>query len=418
MPPTAYLEPAKADALADRLARSGINLVRIGDLDTPLGPDRSLFEDSRDDTRALDPIALAKLDHLIAAMKARGIYVALEIQGARRFRAGDGVAETGHLPNGGGPAAVFDPTMRKLALEAAKMLIEHVNPETGLALRDEPALAWVTLAGEVTLFDLSEHPLPASYDKALKELARSHNTAGRRLWEALGVEHWGGLASSLRKDGLRVPIAGASHWKRDAEFSAEQAAGGLDLIDDRLFWLPPTWLAPDRRSLLWSQDGGLIAGAARKRKADRPYAVGQWCHQTFGAWALPYEAADAMLAAATAASEDWDALVRRGVFLHPEPWGANAAGTGGGEDIFQIPEVLNGTPHVYALWPHAASVMLRAAKSPGAEPHPSAAHRPGAGPIRTRSRVGTRPAVASSSTPRTPRASSAGRGPSRRRSRR
>ena len=44
LPPTAYLEPERADALADRLARSGINLVRLGDLDTALGsepqPDR------------------------------------------------------------------------------------------------------------------------------------------------------------------------------------------------------------------------------------------------------------------------------------------------------------------------------------------------------------------------------------------
>ncbi len=34
LPPTAFLEPDRADALADRLARSGINLVRLGDLDT------------------------------------------------------------------------------------------------------------------------------------------------------------------------------------------------------------------------------------------------------------------------------------------------------------------------------------------------------------------------------------------------
>ena len=44
LPPTAFQEPERADALADRLARSGINLVRLGDLDTPSGtraqPDR------------------------------------------------------------------------------------------------------------------------------------------------------------------------------------------------------------------------------------------------------------------------------------------------------------------------------------------------------------------------------------------
>jgi hypothetical protein len=35
------------------------------------------------------------------------------------------------------------------------------------------------------------------------------------------------------------------------------------------------------------------------------------------------------------------------------------AGTVGGEDIYQIPEVVNASPHVYAVWPHVASLLLR-----------------------------------------------------------
>ena len=37
-----------------------------------------------------DPSALAHLDHLIAALKARGIYVAIELHSSRKFRADDG----------------------------------------------------------------------------------------------------------------------------------------------------------------------------------------------------------------------------------------------------------------------------------------------------------------------------------------
>ena len=360
--PTAFIEPARADALADRLARSGINLVRLGDLDTPLGPDLSLFEDSRDDTKAFDSNSLAKLDHLIAALKSRGIYVALELQSARRFRGEDGIDDPGTLPLGGGPASVFDPAIAKRALESAKALLAHVNPETGLPLRDDPALAWVTLAGEISLFDLIDNPdlLPSDYAKELRALAaKTATSSGRRFWQATESQHWKEMADELRRDGLRVPIASVSHWRREAEFSAGLAATGLALVDDRLYWNPPSWFSPDRRSVLWSLDGGLAAGAGHKRKTDRPYVVGQWCHQTRGAWALPLEAGDVMLASVTAASEDWDALVRRGVFLHPEVWGADATGTGGGEDVYQIPEIVNGIPQVFALWPHAASLMLR-----------------------------------------------------------
>jgi len=373
--PTAFLlEPERADELADRLARSGINLVRLGDLDTPLGPDRSLFDDSRDDTKEFDPVALARLDHLVAALKKRGVYVALELRSKRRFRTEDGVALPGLLPAGGGPAAVFDPTIGKLELAAAGALLGHVNLETELALRDDPALAWVTLAGEASLFDLIDNPdaLPGPYANTLRELAtKSTGGPGRKFWESLESAHSEKIAKLLRKDGVRVPIAGVSHWRREPEFCAAQAAPALDLIDDRLYWSPPDWVSPERYSLLWGRpETSLAALAAHKRRPDRPYVVGQWCDQTLGAWSYPYEAADQLLGVCTATAGDWDALVRRGIFFYPQTWGEGPAGTVGGEDIFQIAEVANGSPHIYALWPHVASLFLR-----GRQTGPDQLHR-------------------------------------------
>ena len=195
IPPAAFLPPEQADLLADRLARSGINLVRLADLDTAYGPNRSLYDDTRDDTKAFDPEALARLDHLIAAFKARGIYVALELLSKRRFRSEDGVAVPGMLPAGGGPAAQFDPTIGKLALESARALLAHVNPETGLALRDDPVLAWVTLTGEVSLFNLIDAPdsLPPPYAKATPIVGgESQGGAGTAI---LGIGRVGPLPS-------------------------------------------------------------------------------------------------------------------------------------------------------------------------------------------------------------------------------
>lgn len=367
IPPTAFLETEPADELADRLARSGINLVRLGDLDTALGPNRSLFDDNRDDTKALDSEALARLDHLIAAFKKRGIYVALELQSNRRFRANDGVTTPGLLPPGGGPAAIIDPTIKKLTLDAARSLLSHVNPETSLPLKNDPVLAWVTLAGEVSLFDQIDRPdsMPASYAKELRKLSeKDPRSAGRRFWQSLESEHWSTMADALKKDSLRAPIAGGSHWRREREFNEAQAAPGLNLIDDRLYWTPPAWLAPEYRSLLWSVDGGLLVNSEKKRHRDRPYVVGHWCPHSLGAWSFPHEAGDQLLVAKMAVAEDWDALVRRGVFLFPTVWGEGAVGTNGDEDVFQIGEVVNGSPHVYALWPHQASIMFRGHDEP------------------------------------------------------
>ncbi len=365
MDATAFLEPGRADALADRLVRSGINLVRLGNLDLPLGPGNSLFDDTRDDTKAFDPDALARLDHLIAALKARGIYVALELQGARRFRGEDGVTAPGLLPAGGGPAAEIDPTIGKLALATARALLEHVNPETGLSLREDPVLAWVTLAGEMSLFDQLDRPdsLPPPYHKVLRERAANApgGPSGRRLWEWCESEHSRQMAEALRHARLRVPIAGVSHWRIEPEYARAQAAPGLDLIDDRIYYymLGREWADPSVSSMLWSREGGLTFFADKKRRPDRPYVVGQWCNQTFGAWALPTEGADYLLGVYTAGVEDWDALVRRGVFLYPINWGEGPVGLVGGDDKYQFPEVINGSPNVFALFPHAASLFHR-----------------------------------------------------------
>jgi hypothetical protein len=392
LPPTAFLPSEQADLLADRLARSGVNLVRLGELDSAYGPNRSLFDDTRDDTKAFDSEALARLDHLIAALKSRGIYVAIELQSKRRFRAGDGVAVPGMLPPGGGPAALFDPTLRKLAIDSARALLGHVNPETGLALKDDPVLAWVTLTGEVTLFNLIDNPdsLPTAYAKSLQSLAeKAKGGPGRRFWESVEAAHARQMTEALRKDGLRVPIAGVSHWRREPEFGAAQAAPGLDFVDDRVFWNPTPWVSPEKRSLLWSgPDTSLAAQAAMKRRPDRPYVLGQTCNFTNGAWSSPQEAADQMLSVYSALSGDWDGLVRRGIFLFPINWGEGPAGTVGGEDIFQIQQVVNGSPHIYGLWPHAASLFLRGARVERDRPAADAPARP-AGKNRRKSASGS-----------------------------
>ena len=160
--------------------------------------------------------------------------MAIELQSKRRFRAGDGVALPGMLPPGGGPAALFDPILNKLAIDSARALLGHVNPETGLAIKDDPVLAWVTLTGEVTLFNLIDNPdsLPTRYAKSLQSLAeKAKGGPGRRFWESVEPAYARQMTQALREDGLRVPIAGVSHWRREPEFGC--GAGGTGTGLDR-----------------------------------------------------------------------------------------------------------------------------------------------------------------------------------------
>lgn len=362
LPPVSFVEPDLADRLADRIARSGVNLVRLGDLDTPLGLGVSLLDDASDTTTELDLASLANFDHLVAALIARGIYVALELQSQVRLREGDGLAGARALPPGGGPALGFDPVLRDRLVKVAKALLDHVNPETGRAYRDEPAVAWVTLSGEASLFDQidGERTLPEGLVQGLRKASAAAKAAGgRQGWQKLESQQWRSVAEALRADGLRVPIAGSSHWRREAEFVAAISGTGLDLVDDRLFWSPPRFGDPSRRSLLFDgPENGLRRMSTRKRRAQPPYVVGQYASFTEGAWSLPFEGADLIFMATVARHEGWAGLTRRGVARYPEDWGAAATGTGGGPDVYPTTEALNANPQVFSMLPYAATIAL------------------------------------------------------------
>src|SRR6185437_2713884 len=115
----------------------------------------------------------------------RGISITFELIAGRRFRPGDKIAGSGGLPPGSGPAAAFDPKVRAAIAQTARMLLDHVNPETGLALKDDPVLAWVALSGEQTLFNLLDDPdaLPPESSRTLRALAEQTTLGvGRRFW--------------------------------------------------------------------------------------------------------------------------------------------------------------------------------------------------------------------------------------------
>ena len=158
-----------------------------------------------------------------------------------------------------------------------------------------------------------------------------------------------------------MPIAGVSHWRREPEFNAAQAAKGLDLIDDRLFWSPLPWASPEKRSLLWSRAGGKPGQLMRRSNAGRtgPTFLGSGAITRKGHGPFRTRRPTMLLGAYSGLAGDWDGLVRRGIFVFPTTWGEGPVGTVGGEDIFQIAEVVNGSPHIYGLWPHAASIFLR-----------------------------------------------------------
>ena len=138
--------------------------------------------------------------------------------------------------------------------------------------------------------------------------------------------------------------------------------------------------------MLWSREGGLV-GRRRREAAARPAVRGRPVVQP--------DLRRLVLSRPRRPTTCW-ASTRPG-WRTGTPWSAAGSsstrspgakarpGPVGGEDIFQIAEVVNGSPHIYALGPHAASLFLRGEPArPGGRaapgPRRGAGRVPGLGP--------------------------------------
>ncbi len=131
-----------ADAIARRLARFGVNIVRFHHMDTVPIPNGIL----QNDRRTLDPATLDRLDYFVAALKREGIYSDINLHVGREY---PGMGEI--WP--GGPSYwkgvdLFYPQMIALEKDYARDLLTHRNPYTGTSYVEEPAVAIVEINNE------------------------------------------------------------------------------------------------------------------------------------------------------------------------------------------------------------------------------------------------------------------------------
>jgi hypothetical protein len=112
----------------------------------------SLFVKGRNDTRALDPNQLDKLDWFVAELKKRGIYTNLNLNVGRTFRKGDGVRDHEYL-SFAKVVNYFDEQVQMLHKEYAGQLLTHHNPYTNAEYRHEPAVAIVELVNENSIVE-------------------------------------------------------------------------------------------------------------------------------------------------------------------------------------------------------------------------------------------------------------------------
>ncbi len=145
-----FPQKTQAEAIAKRLAKFGINIVRLHFLDNMWG--LSVFgpAGSYTTTRSFYTDALDRLDYFISKLKENGIYVNINLLVGRNFLPGDGLPESINQLDWKQkqvPAMFYQP-MIDLQKEYATNLLTRTNPYTSLAYKDDPAIAMVEIVNE------------------------------------------------------------------------------------------------------------------------------------------------------------------------------------------------------------------------------------------------------------------------------
>lgn len=308
-----------SEMVARRLAKVGVNMVRFHQMDAEWStPNLFTFNRARpkNHTRSFDAESLDRLDYLIHCLRNEGIYIYLDMLTYRQFLPGDEVEACEQLPQAAKPYHYFDPRLIERQKEFAHALWTHVNPYTGLAYKDDPAIALTEIVNESDpfVFKVTIEPyrtrleeryrawaaengvllLPDRIDFTHPDIPMAH------FFVELMQAYYQQMKDYLHQIGVRIPICG-TNWSINLGVTEAQLPN--DFCDSHCYWNFPTWedeQGTEPRPMVRATDTTLGV-LSLMRLADRPFFVSEWDH----AWPDPFRAESPLFYAAQAAFQGW-----------------------------------------------------------------------------------------------------------------
>ena len=136
-----------ADKVAAELARYGINLVRLHYVHHRLPKGREYPQKNS----FLEPEQLERFDYLFSKLKEKGIYIYFQLNISRKFSEMNGIVNAKQLPYFYHGIDNIDQLFIQLQKKFIGEILSHVNPYTGLAYKNEPAIGMLEPANENTI---------------------------------------------------------------------------------------------------------------------------------------------------------------------------------------------------------------------------------------------------------------------------
>ncbi|MEO0106318.1 MAG: carbohydrate binding domain-containing protein [candidate division WOR-3 bacterium] len=185
--------------VAAHIAKQGFNMVRYHHIDGAL-----TNAPGSNTTRRLNHEVLDKFDYLFYQLKQKGIYSAIDLYSIRYFKSGDGIPFYDSVNRSMDVVKrvyMFYEPAYALFRDYPDSLLNHTNPYTGIAYKNEPALVFINPMNEGTLIDhyfwdnwdnlQSSYYLPRFYKT---ELQNQWNDwlYNRYHWDSTLIRVWSG----------------------------------------------------------------------------------------------------------------------------------------------------------------------------------------------------------------------------------
>jgi hypothetical protein len=311
---------------ARRLSELGFNLVRIHHHDSSWVEPNIFGSGKSNNTKAIDPDSLEKIDWWIKCLKDEGIYVWLDLHAGRKLKSGDAISAFEEIAKGKSEVSpkgynYVNPSIQQAMRDFNAAYLSHRNKYTNTKYVDEPAIAAILITNEN---DVTHHfgnaLLPDKnvdyhnklYMAASDNFAEANNLPKDKTWRSWehgpsklflnDLEHRFDveMINHLRSLGVKVPIVTTSTWGDDP-LSALPALTTGDMIDAHAY---QGYGALQKNPLFTTNLTHWLAAA---QVLGKPMSVTEWNAESFP---LPDRHTLPLYVASQADLQGWDALMQ------------------------------------------------------------------------------------------------------------
>jgi hypothetical protein len=358
-----YPEHSVSDALANNLDGMQVNLVRPHHNLRPSSDWNPTMTSGalltyKGNSREFDPVALDRFDYLNAALKKKGIYLALSVNWTRRYLPDD----FDIVPGDEQERAAWTEAMKELnswpwkkAFDVYKMLpavderaallneeflkkfLAHVNPYTGVSYAKDPQVLSFEVMNEASTeyAVICGNRLPAHWEAKLLEKWNAYAKAAgiepgdlykpadpkakevrAKFLNQIDEEYFERIKKVVRDAGSMAPMTFSNLWR--GENIAAMNARTADIIEDHIYMDPQVVKKPE--------DG--FYNLSRSALTGKPFFVGE-LNQAEGENNIreqsPFRSMLPIATSAYASLQDWSGMVwfswlHGGQMLGPDGW--------------------------------------------------------------------------------------------------